>query len=157
MKIPSSTIINPADFSRTLRRMVLPAGATLDDIAVPANWSHVFAKLRQSDEVIVETEDHAFRAHLYVDEVATGYVRTIPLHIVEFNKKPKTDENVVIPALPNGYKVNFAPRTRWRFFNEDGLEAGRDYKSEYDAAMAAIEHAAKAHGVAPALIETVAA
>lgn len=146
MKIPSTTAVNPADFTRTIRRMVVPAGMSMEDVSIPGNWANVFSKVSVRDEIIVETEDMAWRLHLYVKEIGVGFVKTAVLHAMEFAKAGKSAENVKTPPLPEGYKVNFAPRTRYRVLNGDALEVSRDHKTEHDAVLAAIAHAENASG-----------
>ena len=148
MKIPSQTALNPADFTRTIRRMKVPVDMTIEDVLIPGNWANIFSKVSVDDEVIVWPEDRAWRLHLLVLEIGVGWVKTTVLHAVEFTRR-KADEPAEELAVPAGYKVNHAPKTGWRFLTEDPpMEIGRNFKSRHDATLAAIDHAAKANTVA---------
>ena len=146
MKIPAQTAVNPADYTRSLRRMVVPVGTTIDDVMLPGNWSNIFSKVDVRDEIIVDTEDDAWRLHLRVMEKGVGWVKTYPLHVAEFQKVKVV--GAVLPDLdiPEGYRINHAPRTLWRVLMDDGLEVSRNHKTKREATEAAIAHAAKASG-----------
>jgi hypothetical protein len=148
MKLPSTLALNPADFTRTIRRMVVPSGVTMEDVSVPGNWSNLFSKVQVRDEIIVETEDMAWRLHLYVKEIGVGWVKTVPLHAVEFAKKGKSVENVNTPPVPEGYKVQWAgPHSLYRVLADGGLEVSKKHKTEHEAVMAAVAHAENASGL----------
>lgn len=152
MKIPSNTLMNPADFSRTLRRIKVPVGMSIEDVLTPGNWANIYAKVAVDDEVIVWREDRAWRLHLLVVEVGAGLVRTIVLHkadnlLPSAGLAPKEPETPLDP--PSGYKVNHTPKTGWRVLTEDPhMEVSRNHRTKHEATLAAISHAAKAQGIA---------
>jgi hypothetical protein len=152
MKIPAQAALNSADYTRTLRRMVVPNSMTMEDVSIPGNWANVFSKLTVDDEVIVVPEDRTWRLHLLVVERGTGWVKTALLHAIDLTKavsKPKAEEPVEIPDVPAGYKVNHAPKTGWRVLTEDpAMEVSRNHKTRLEATNAAIEHSKKAAGLA---------
>jgi hypothetical protein len=150
MKIPSQTAVNPADFSRSIRRMKVPVDMTPEDILVPGNWANIFGKVSVDDEVIVWPEDRAWRMHVLVVEVGVGFVKTVVLHSIELHQRAApAAEPADIPEVPAGYKVNHAPKTGWRVLTEDPvMEVSRNHKSRLDATLAAIAHAGKASGLA---------
>lgn len=152
MKIPAQTALNSADYTRTLRRMIVPNSMTMEDVAVPGNWANVFSKVKVDDEVLVSPEDKSWRLHLLVVEIGIGWVKTALLHAIDLTKivvKPKEEEPADIPDLPEGYKVNFAPKTLWRVLTDDPvMEVSRNHKTRLEATNAAIEHSKKAQGVA---------
>lgn len=153
MKIPANTALNSADFTRTLRRMIVPNSMTMEDISVPGNWANVFSKVKADDEVVVVPEDRTWRLHLLVTETGTGWVKTALLHAIDLTKvvaKPKVEiEPVDIPDVPDGYKVNHAPKTGWRVLTEDPpMEVSRNHRTRLEATNAAIEHSKKAAGIA---------
>ena len=152
MKIPAQAALNSADYTRTLRRMVVPNSMTMEDVSIPGNWANVFSKVTVDDEVIVVPEDRTWRLHLLVVERGTGWVKTALLHAIDLTKavsKPKAEEPVEIPDVPVGYKVNHAPKTGWRVLTEDpAMEVSRNHKTRLEATNAAIEHSKKAAGLA---------
>jgi hypothetical protein len=148
MKIPAQTALNPADYSRTLRRMKVPNDMTPEDVCVPGNWANVFSKVSVDDEVIVWPEDRSWRLHLLVLEIGVGWVKTALIHAIEFDRvaAPQVAQ-VETPDVPAGYKVNHAPKTGWRVLTEDpAMEVSRDHKSRHEATLAAVAHAARALG-----------
>lgn len=149
MKIPAQTALNPADFTRTLRRMKVPVDMTPEDVMLPKNWASVFSKVNVDDEVIVWPEDRAWRLHLLVTEVGVGFVKTVELHSLRLEATAQTKEpEGPVMEVPAGYKVNHAPKTGWRVLTDDPhMEISRNHKSRHEATLAAIAHAQKA-GVA---------
>ncbi|RUU80013.1 hypothetical protein [Mesorhizobium sp. M7A.F.Ca.MR.362.00.0.0] len=157
MKIPAQTSLNNADYTRTLRLMIVPNSMTMEEVAIPGNWANVFAKVKTDDEVIVTPEDRSWRLHLLVAETGVGWVKTVLLHAIDLNKvvtKPKAVEQPDeipddAPLPPDGYTVNFAPAHKWRAMtNDPQLVVSKDHKTRIDALKAAHEHAAKAQGLA---------
>jgi hypothetical protein len=152
MKIPANAALNGADFTRTLRRLVVPNGMTMDEVSVPGNWANVFAKVSANDEVIVVPEDRTWRLHLLVVETGVGFVRTALLHAIDLTKaiaKTPVEDLSQVPEPPEGYKVNFAPKTLWRVMTDDPvIEVSRNHKTKADAVQAAVAHSRKASGLA---------
>jgi hypothetical protein len=157
MKIPANTALNGADFTRTIRRMVVPNSMTMEEVAIPGNWANVFSKVKADDEVIVTPEDRSWRLHLLVIETGVGWVKSALLHAIDLTKvvaKPKPVEQPEeipddAPAPPAGYTVNFAPAHKWRAMTSDPhLVVSKDHKTRADAIKAAHEHAAKSQGLA---------
>jgi len=157
MKIPANTALNSADFTRTLRRMIVPNTMTMEDVSIPGNWANVFSKLKASDEVIVLPEDMSWRLHLLVTETGVGWVKTALLHAIDLTKvtakKPVVEQPGDVPedapAPPAGYVVNFAPAHKWRVMTSDPhLVVSKDHKTRADAVQAAIAHAKNASGLA---------
>lgn len=157
MKIPAQTALNNADYTRSLRRMVVPNTMTMEEVSVPGNWANVFSKVKVDDEVIIQPEDKTWRLHLLVVETGVGWVKTALLHAIDLTKaapKPQVVEQPSdipddAPAPPEGYTVNFAPAHKWRAMtNDPQLVVSKDHKTRADAVKAAHEHAAKAQGLA---------
>lgn len=157
MKIPAQTALNSADFTRTLRRMVVPNSMTMEDVSVPGNWANVFSKVNVDDEVIVSPEDRTWRLHLLVTETGVGWVKTALLHAIDLTKtvaKKKLVEQPGevpddAPMPPDGYTVNFAPAHKWRAMtNDPQMVVSKDHRTRAEAIQAAIDHSNKAQGLA---------
>lgn len=157
MKIPANTALNSADFTRTLRRMVVPNSMTMEEVSIPGNWANVFSKLKAHDEVIVTPEDLSWRLHLLVTETGVGWVKTALLHAIDLTKGVAKQPAVELPgdvpedapAAPEGYVVNFAPAHKWRVMtNDPHLVVSKDHKTRAEAIQAAIAHSKKASGLA---------
>ncbi|TGQ11224.1 hypothetical protein EN858_14985 [Mesorhizobium sp. M4B.F.Ca.ET.215.01.1.1] len=157
MKIPANTAINSADFTRTLRRMIVPNSMTMEDVAVPGNWANVFSKVRAHDEVIVIPEDLTWRLHLLVVETGVGFVRTALLHAIDLTKavakvpavEQPGDVSKDAPEPPEGYTVNFAPAHKWRAMtNDPHMVVSKDHRTRAEAVAAAMAHSRKASGLA---------
>lgn len=145
MKIPAQTALNDADITRTLRRMMVPVGMTIEDVMTPGTWAHVFSKVKIDDEIIVWPEDRAWRLHLLVVDIGPGYVQTDILHQwARAGGKQEVEAEAVKLDVPDGYRVDHTPKTGWRAFTkEPPLEISRNHKSHNDAVRAAVTHAAK--------------
>jgi hypothetical protein len=157
MKIPANTALNSADFTRTLRRMVVPNTMTMEEVSIPGNWANIFAKVTVDDEVIVTPEDRSWRLHLLVVERGTGWVKTALLHAIDLTKvavkQPVIEQPSELPEdapqPPEGYTVNFAPAHKWRAMtNDPHLVVSKDHKTREAAIAAAVEHSKKASGLA---------
>jgi hypothetical protein len=157
MKIPANTALNSADFTRTLRRMVVPNTMTMEEVSIPGNWANIFAKVTVDDEVIVTPEDRSWRLHLLVVERGTGWVKTALLHAIDLTKvavkQPVIEQPNELPEdapqPPEGYTVNFAPAHKWRAMtNDPHLVVSKDHKTRAEAIAAAVAHAQKASGLA---------
>lgn len=149
MKFPVQTRVDDATQTRSLRRMIVPNQMTPEDIAIPGNWANIFSKVNVPDEVIVVPEDLSWRLHLLVVETGVGWVKTVLLHAIDLTKAKPADEPTIIPDVPAGYKINFAPKTGWRVLTEDPvMEVSRNHKTRLEATNAAIEHSKKAQGIA---------
>lgn len=139
-RIPAGTSVNPADFTRTLRRVMVPISFDIADVLVPAAWADLHTKIAIDDELIVWREDRAWRVHLLVVENGVGYVKTTVLHRYE-TEAAKADAEGDELVVPDNYIVNHAPRTGWRVLTKDPhIEVSRDHKSRREATMAAIAH-----------------
>jgi hypothetical protein len=155
MKIPAQTALNSADYTRTLRRMVVPNSMTMEDVSIPGNWANIFSKVTVDDEVIVTPEDRSWRLHLLVVERGTGWVKTALLHAIDLTKtavKPVIEQTGELPEdapqPPEGYTVNFAPAHKWRAMtNDPHLVVSKDHKTRAEAVAAAIAHSQKASGL----------
>lgn len=139
-RIPPGTQINPADFTRTLRRVMVPVSFEISDVLVPASWADLHSKIHIDDELIVWREDRAWRVHLLVVDKGIGYVKTIVLHRYEAEAAKAEAEGEEL-TVPDNYIVNHAPKTGWRVLTKDPhLEVSRDHKSRREATLAAIAH-----------------
>jgi hypothetical protein len=166
MKIPANTALNSADFTRTLRRLVVPNDMTMEDVSIPGNWAHVSSKVKVDDEVIVSPEDRAWRLHLLVTETGIGWVKTALLHAIDLSnathaidlskatpkklavQQPK-DVAEDAPEPPAGYTVNFAPAHKWRAMtNDPHMVVSKDHRTRDEAIAAAVAHSRKASGLA---------
>lgn len=157
MKIPANTALNSADFTRTLRRMVVPNDMTMEEVSIPGNWANVFSKVKAGDEVIVLPEDMTWRLHLLVTETGVGFVKTALLHAIDLTKvvakAPAVEQPSEIaedaPEPPAGYTVNFAPTHKWRAMtNDPHMVVSKDHRTRAEAIAAAISHSKKAAGLA---------
>lgn len=157
MKIPAQAALNSADFTRTLRRLIVPNSMTPEDVSVPGNWANVFSKVKVDDEVIVVPEDRTWRLHLLVVETGIGIVRTALLHAIDLTKvtakQPAIEQPGSItedaPEPPDGYTVNFAPAHKWRAMtNDPHMVVSKDHRTRAEAVAAAVAHSKKASGLA---------
>jgi hypothetical protein len=157
MKIPANTALNSADFTRTLRRLIVPNDMTMEDLSVPGNWAHVSSKVKVDDEVIVIPEDRTWRLHILVVEVGVGFVRTALLHAIDLtktvSKAPAVEQPSAVPddapEPPAGYTVNFAPAHKWRAMtNDPHMVVSKDHRTRAEAVAAAVAHSRKASGLA---------
>ncbi|RWK39246.1 hypothetical protein [Mesorhizobium sp.] len=157
MKIPAQAALNSADFTRTLRRLIVPNSMTPEDVSVPGNWANVFSKVKVDDEVIVVPEDRTWRLHLLVVETGIGIVRTALLHAIDLTKvtakQPAVEQpgNITddAPEPPDGYTVNFAPAHKWRAMTSDPhMVVSKDHRTRAEAVAAAVAHSKKASGLA---------
>jgi hypothetical protein len=157
MKIPAITKLNGADFTRTLRRMVVPNDMTMEDVSIPGNWANVFSMVKADDEVIVTPEDRTWRLHLLVTETGVGFVKTALLHAIDLTKAvakaPAVEQPSEVaedaPEPPAGYTVNFAPAHKWRAMtNDPHMVVSKDHRTRAEAVAAANAHAKKASGLA---------
>lgn len=148
LRIPASTQVNPADFTRTLRRIKVPVDFSIDDVMVPGAWANLHDRIHLDDELIIWREDHAWRVHLLVVDRGIGFITTVQLHQWVRDDAPAEEEPIGEPlAVPEGYIVNHAPKTGWRVLTkEPHLEVSRNHTSKLHAIQAAVEHAAKANG-----------
>jgi hypothetical protein len=150
MKIPAQISVNPESFTFTRRAMCVPNDMTPEDLALPANWSNLYQKVAEGDEIVVWPQDRRWRLWLLVREKGIGYVRTSVIQRMDFegSKTAKAEPEEEIP-VPEGYTVNFAPRQHWRVMINDPHEViSKDHKTKNEAIRAAIAHAAKANAVA---------
>lgn len=148
LRIPANTIVNPADFTRTLRRIKVPVNFMPDDVLVPGVWANLHDRINIDDELIVWREDRAWRLHLLVVGKGIGFVETVELHRWQ-REEAHAVEDAGNLEVPEGYIVNHAPKTGWRVLTKDPhLEISRNHKSKAEAIQAAIVHAAKAAGLA---------
>jgi hypothetical protein len=154
MKNPGNTALNGADYTRTIRRMVVPNSMTMEEVSIPGNWANVFSKVKADDEVIVP-EDRSWRLHLLVIETGVGWVKngTAACDRSDQGRRQAEAGRAAgeipddAPAPPAGYTVNFAPAHKWRAMTSDPhLVVSKDHKTRADAIKAAHEHAAKAQG-----------
>lgn len=111
----------------TLDAWKIPNGGTRTEIWIRPQWNGmrmfptIFPKPKRADGEEEEIEEEA---------PASSPVNGI--HDVKEQEKP------VNPS----YTVKFAPRTGWRFFNEDGVEIQRGFKSKQEATDAAEQYTA---------------
>lgn len=142
---------NGADYLRTYHHVEVSPDVTLDDLLRPAFWAHHTTTLRVNDLVDVLTSDGGLDCQFRVIGKGVGYVTLRPLRIWQREEakaatEPGDDD---LPLVPDGYAVNFAPRTKWRVFTTDPhIEISRDHASRREAIEAAIAHNAKANPVA---------
>lgn len=149
-RIPAGTTVNPADFTRTLRRIKVPVNFTPEAVMIPGAWADLHDKIHIDDELIVWPEDRAWRLHLLVVGKMPGLVETIELHRwVREGARQTANEPASDLEVPEGYIVNHAPKTGWRVLTKDPhLEVSRNHPSKNAAIAAAVAHAMRATGVA---------
>jgi len=141
---PTAMRSTGADYVRSTHHLVVGPEISVDDLMRPGFWAHHTAGLRIHDVIDVVSQDDSMDVTLRVVEKGTGFVRMRPLRVWvrEGIAADEPDSGLPIPA---GYKISFAPRTRWRVFTENpNMEISRDHPSREAAIIAATEHAAKA-------------
>ena len=85
--------IKEAEFVRTVFAVAVPAGTTLAEMASPAYWTHVAARLQNGSRLEVTPEDGAWYAELYVVACAKTWAKTVLLRQVALeSSEPLPDE-----------------------------------------------------------------
>lgn len=152
--LPATAMSRSADFARTYHHVVVDPSATLEDILRPSFWAHHTSRIRAHDMIDVLTADGGIDVSLRAMNVAIGMVemRALRVWVRDDVKEAGNDAGEVseeMPPVPEGYKVNHAPKTGWRVLMEDpAMELSRNHRSRREATLAAIAHAAKANAVA---------
>lgn len=151
---PTAMRSNGADYVRSTHHVVVPPDYTLEDILTPRFWSHHFNALNVFDLVDVVASDFSLDVTLRVVEKGVGFVTMLPLRVYQREQAKGADKSVKTAKEselepPEGYVVNHAPKTGWRFFTTNPhQEIARGFKSKHEATLAAIEHDKKASGQA---------
>lgn len=155
-RVPATALGNRAraDYARAQFHVVLDPGVTVEQLLTPRTWAmHGGANspLKPGDLIDVITADFSLDCTFRVRGVEVGMVHLIPLRVWQKDRpaeKPKAPD-APMPDVPEGYKVHFAPRTRWRVMTVDPQETvSQGHKGELEARQAAIQHAARAKGEA---------
>lgn len=153
-RLPATSRPKPADFTVTRRHVWVDPDVTLDDIKRPNFWSyHANSDLNPGDLVDVVAKDFSLDAQLRVIGKEAGLVRMRVLRVFADEKakaKPAAEvRDEDLPELPDNYKVQWAPNPgEWLVRTIDPPETVNRQKTKLAAYQAAIQHAAKAMGVA---------
>lgn len=151
--LPAATKVDPAEFTLTVRRVVVPNDFAVSDILKPGAWAHIASKIQAGDEILAFREDKAWRVHLIVLESGPGLLM---LDVLSLWRNPAHAQEEPVEAVPDtdleapeGYTVNFAPKTLWRVWSKDpALEVSRNHQSKLAAVMSARAHFQKSNAVA---------
>ncbi|WP_159585920.1 hypothetical protein [Chelativorans xinjiangense] len=150
-RLPATSRPKPADFTITRRHVWVDPDVTLDDLKRPAFWAHHHAALNPGDLVDVLAKDFSLDVQLRVVGKEVGLVQMRVVRAFT-NERPKaaapevSDED--LPDIPANYKVQFSPKAGWLVRTIDPPETVATHKTKPAAYQAAIQHAAKAMGVA---------
>ncbi len=144
--------VDDADFRRTLRGIQVPVGTTAADVMRPGFWVHHYDKIAVGDLLEITSADFELDCEARVIRKKDGLIglRLLRLRDAEKVEAPVADEAPVeLPALPDNYLVNHAPKTGWRVWSKvPSRELVRDIKSKPDAYNWAINHARLAEEIA---------
>ena len=66
--------------------ITMELGTTMEDVAKPAYFAHIAAKLTPYDKIIVRADDGKIYGELLVLAVSHAWVKTYPLHWVDLDK-----------------------------------------------------------------------
>lgn len=136
-----------ADYNRTAYHIEVDPTVSLEDLLRPGFWAHHAGSLKRGDLIDVLSVDGAYDVTLRVVGTAIGMVEMRALRIW-LRDEPAAAEEADIDA-PAGYKVNYAPKHKWRVLMDGFADPiSKDHASRADATRAAIAHAAKANAVA---------
>lgn len=148
---PTAMRGNGADYVRTYHHVVVPVETTKDDVLRPGFWAHHTAIMRPGDLIDVLSEDGGLDMQVRVVGKDIGMVHVRPLRIWEreaIKPAPASKDETADDAVPDGYKVNFAPSQKWRVMTENPHQVIQiNIASKAEAIAKAKEHAALA-GVA---------
>jgi hypothetical protein len=142
---------NTAEFVRSQHHVIIDADHKLEDVLKPGYWAHHAERIRVFDLIDVIHND--YDVTLRVTGKGIGYVETRILRawISEAADANLSDEqNAEADAtIPDGYVVDHHSKTGWRARLKDGgVEISRNHKSKVEAIQAALDHAARAQGLA---------
>lgn len=140
-----------ADYSRKSFHVEVDPGTTIDDVQVPSFWKHHVETVGVG--TLIDVVGEGFDIQLRVTGKGIGYVETRLLRKwvsdAPAHKLSKEESDALAATIPEGYLVDFTPKTGWRVKLVDGgVEVLRGKASKADAIEAAIMHAAKAAGLA---------
>jgi hypothetical protein len=112
--LPPNTFHKSADYART-EHFVETSGASLEDLARPAFWTHVASRLRANDRIEVLDKAGAFDVDLRVVEVGIWGARMRPLRIWHDAAVSATEqEDVGREEDVGGFLIKFAGKAKWR-------------------------------------------
>jgi hypothetical protein len=142
---------NAAEYVRTQHHVVVDPDHSLEDVTTPGYWAHHVDRLRVHD--LIDVIGERFDVTLRVTDKGNGFVETRVLRkwLSEEPAAKLTDEEKakIEASIPDGYVIDHTPKTGWRARLKDGgVEISRNHKSKVDAIQAALNHAARAQGIA---------
>ncbi|NLS19901.1 hypothetical protein HGP16_25515 [Rhizobium sp. P40RR-XXII] len=142
---------NAAEYVRTQHHVIVDPDHTIEDVLKPGYWAHHAERIRVYDLIDVIHND--FDLTLRVTGRGIGFVETRVLRAWisdDAEVSPSSSQPAKVEAdIPDGYVVDHTPKTGWRARLKDGgAEISRNHKSKSDAIQAAINHAARAQGIA---------
>lgn len=124
------TSILPAEQTILSYYHVAPAGVTLQDILDPAYWTHVAFKLRPHYRIIVDAEDGAWVAELFVRYASRQEARCAVLSFTEIEGKVEMPAD----AAPE-FEVRWrGPTAKWSVVRLSDGEIMTDGKQDKKAA-----------------------
>jgi len=145
MKLLPPTAIGTrgAEYERTYHHVDVDPSATIEDLMRPNFWAHHVNRLRVKDIVDVLATDGSYDVQFRVLSKGVGFVNLRPLRIWQREEERAVEAGEVeLPALPEGYTVNFAPKQKWRVMtDEPHTIISKDHESKLEAYRAAIAHA----------------
>lgn len=142
--LPGNALQNTAEYDRNTFFVSVGPDVSMEDVLTPRFWAHHVAKLKVNTKIEVVAEDGSFDLELRVVKTGVGYVHVRVLREWKRVSAPAAEQvpDVSETDIPEGYIVNHAPKTKWRFLTEEPkLEIARDFATKEHAIAAAIAHA----------------
>lgn len=157
-KVSVTALRQQADYHRRVYHVVVPNDTLLSDLLRPGAWVHHADALKPGALVDVIREDMSLDVQLRVLASQRGLVdmrarmvyndRATEGELLAARSKgdePEAEE--VLPEVPEGYKVYFAPKIRWAVQLKDTTQViFKDLPSKSEAIRKAIEHQRHAVG-----------
>lgn len=147
----AASMKHSADYIRTQYQIEVTPDITIDDVLIPKFWCHHANRLRRFD--LIDVIGQGFDITLRVQETGNGYANVAMIR-KWVNEEPvfhvSSEEAAQIEAsIPDGYLVDFSPKTLWRARLKDGaVEISRNHKTKVEAITSAITHHKKTLGIA---------
>lgn len=151
--LPAATKADRIEFTLAVKGVRVPNDFAVSDVLKPGAWAHIASMIDTNDELIVRREDMAWRLHLIVLESGPGLLMLDVLSLWRNPNHAQEEPPEAAPETdleaPEGYTVNFAPKTLWRVWSKDpALEVSRNHQSKLAAVMSARAHFQKSNAVA---------
>lgn len=123
-----------AEEGRATRLIVLPEGATLEDVLKPIFWAHVAKQMHRRDRLEVHAYNGTWAADLLVLDCADLMAKVAVLHKYDLQTAAGA---VPLPEPPqNTYKYDFTKAAGWRVIRiEDGEVMFKGSKTKDEATL----------------------